>query len=160
MRREFDPPRPHRPPPPDAERANGRNADTIGAMDSDDARARLEDERSRLSRLRDDFVEQGLTSESENDSLGELSHVDQHQADVGTETFHREADLSILEQVQAELADVEHALQRLDDGTYGTCEACGKPIDDGRLEAIPAARFCLDDQARAEREVRLSGGNP
>ena len=160
MRREFDPPRPHRPPPPEAERANGRNADTIDAMDSDDARARLEDERSRLSRLRDDFVEQGLTSESENDSLGELSHVDQHQADVGTETFHREADLSILEQVQAELADVEHALQRLDDGTYGTCEACGKPIDDGRLEAIPAARFCLDDQARAEREVRLSGGNP
>jgi RNA polymerase-binding transcription factor DksA len=129
-------------------------------MDSDDARARLEEERSRLTQLRDDFVEQGLTSESENDSLSELSHMDQHQADVGTETFHREADLSILEQVQAELVDVEHALNRLDDGSYGTCEACGKPIDDGRLEALPAARFCLDDQARAEREVRLTGGNP
>lgn len=127
-------------------------------MDTDAARDRLEEERSRLSKLRDDFVEQGLTSESENDSLGELSSMDQHQADVGTETFHREADLSLLEQVQAELADVEHALNRLDDGGYGTCEACGEPIDESRLEAVPAARFCLDDQARAEREVRLPGG--
>ena len=128
-------------------------------MDTDPARARLEEERARLTQLRDGFVEQGLTSESENDSIGELSSVDQHQADVGTETFHREADLSILEQVQAELADVEHALRRLDDGTYGTCEACGKPIEDNRLEAVPAARFCLADQAQAEREVRLPGGN-
>ncbi|MFP5376816.1 MAG: TraR/DksA C4-type zinc finger protein [Acidimicrobiia bacterium] len=127
-------------------------------MDADAVRTRLEEERSRLARLRADFVDQGLTSESENDSLGELSSVDQHQADVGTETFHREADLSILEQVQAELAEVEHALHRLDDGSYGTCEACGRPIDEGRLEAVPAARFCLEDQARAEREVRLPGG--
>ena len=56
--------------------------------------------------------------------------------------------------------DVEHALKRLDDGTYGTCEACGKPIDGGRLEAMPAARFCLDDQSTAEREIRSSGANP
>jgi len=133
-------------------------AGTIVAMDADAVRTRLEEERSRLAQLRADFVDQGLTSESENDSLGELSSVDQHQADVGTETFHREADLSILEQVQAELAEVEHALHRLDDGSYGTCEACGRSIDEGRLEAVPAARFCLDDQARAEREVRLPGG--
>jgi len=128
-------------------------------MEHDAARARLDEERTRLGAIRDGFVADGLTSESEAESLGELSNMDQHQADVGTETFLREADLSILEQVQAELADVEHALQRLDDGTYGTCEACGKPIDESRLEALPAARFCLDDQARAEREVRLPGGN-
>ena len=129
-------------------------------MDDDAARGRLDEERSRLRSIRDGFVADGLTSESEDESLGELSSVDQHQADVGTETFNRERDLSILERVQAELADVEHALQRLDDGTYGTCEACGKPIDDNRLEALPAARFCLEDQATAEREVRLPGGNP
>ena len=128
-------------------------------MEHDAARARLGEEHVRLAGLRDDFVADGLTSESEDESLGELSSVDQHQADVGTETFNRERDLSILERVQAELADVEHALQRLDDGTYGTCEACGRPIDEGRLEALPAARFCLDDQATAEREVRLPGGN-
>ena len=127
-------------------------------MEPEAARARLDDEWIRLGRLRDGFVADGLTSESEEDSLGELSSVDQHQADIGTETFNRERDLSILESVQAELADVEHALRRLDEGTYGTCEACGQPIDDGRLEAMPAARFCLQDQATAEREVRLPGG--
>ena len=127
-------------------------------MEQDAARTRLDEERSRLGGIRDGFVADGLTSESEDESLGELSS--QHQADVGTETFNRERDLSILERVQAELADVEHALQRLDDGTYGTCEACGTVIDDSRLEALPAARFCLEDQATAEREVRLPGGNP
>jgi DnaK suppressor protein len=124
-------------------------------MDSQHARGRLEEERVRLQSVRDGFGEDGLTTESEDESLSELSSLDQHPADVGTETFNRERDLSILESVEAELADVEHALRRLDDGTYGTCEACGKPIGDDRLEALPAARFCLDDQSVAEREARV-----
>jgi RNA polymerase-binding transcription factor DksA len=121
-------------------------------MDSDGARGRLEDEKRRLEEVREGL--DGLSDESERESLSELSGADQHQADVGTETFEREKDLSILEQVEAELRDVAHALERLDDGTYGTCEACGKPIGEDRLEALPAARFCLEDQARAEQEVR------
>jgi RNA polymerase-binding transcription factor DksA len=72
---------------------------------------------------------------------------------MGTETFERTKDLSILAQVEAELDGVEHAVRRLDAGTYGICEACGKPIEEARLEAIPTARFCLADQARAEREA-------
>jgi RNA polymerase-binding transcription factor DksA len=123
-------------------------------MDADGARARLEDERVRLEEVRESL--DGLGEESERESLSELSGADQHQADIGTETFDREKDLSILEQVEAELADVAHALERLDDGTYGVCEACGKPIGDERLEALPAARFCVNDQALAEREVRTS----
>ncbi len=126
-------------------------------MDSDAARPRLTEELVRLQSLRDDFIAQGLTTESEEDSLSELSSVDQHQADVGTETFDRERDLSILERVEAELVDVEHALRRLDEGTYGLCEACGQPISDDRLEAQPAARFCVEDQAKAEREARHAG---
>ncbi len=129
-------------------------------MRSEQARDRLEAERARLQELRDDFMNDGLTSESEEESLAELSSVDQHQADVGTETFNRERDLSILERVEAELADVEHALQRLDDGTFGLCEACGRPIGDDRLEAMPATRFCLEDQAMAEREARQAGHQP
>ena len=116
----------------------------------DGAKARLEEERSRLVAVRSGLDEENLTEESEQESFSELSSVDQHQADMGTETFEREKDLSILESVESELADVEHALRRLDEGTYGTCEACGRPIDEERLEALPAARLCRDDQAKAE----------
>ena len=126
-------------------------------MDADRARARLEEERARLEEVRGGL--ESVTEESEEDSLSELSSQDQHQADIGTETFDRERDMSILEQVDAELADVSHALRRIDDGTYGTCEACGKPIGDERLEALPAARFCVEDQARAEHEVRSVATN-
>ncbi|PLS76603.1 MAG: hypothetical protein CYG61_00720 [Actinobacteria bacterium] len=141
-----------------------RLAETAGNyshdMDDELVRGRLEEERTRLGGLRDGYFADGLTSESEEDSLSELSSVDQHQADVGTETFNRERDLSILERVEAELADVEHALRRLDDGSYGTCEACGNAIGEARLEAMPAARFCLQDQALAEREARQVGEQP
>ena len=122
-------------------------------MDLDDVRRRLDEERTRLEGLREGFDD--LSAESEEASLSELSSLDQHQADVGTETFEREKDLSIIERVEAELADVERALSRLDDGTYGTCEACGEPIGDARLDAMPAARLCLDDQAQAERQARF-----
>lgn len=123
-------------------------------MDADAARERLTAERDRLLALKDEVDD--VSDETEDESLGELSHYDQHQADVGTETFNRERDLSILGEIEGELADVEHALQRIDNGTYGTCEACGKPITDERLEAMPAARFCVDDQAVAEREARAT----
>ncbi len=125
-------------------------------VQSEEARVRLEEEQTRLEGLRGDFLDDGLTSETEEESLAELSSLDQHQADIGTETFNRERDLSILESLEAELADVEHALRRLDEGTYGTCEACGRQIDGARLEAMPATRFCLDDQAAAEQEARVA----
>ena len=121
-------------------------------MDPGHARQRLDEENTRLVQIRTSLDD--LNSESEQENLSELSAADQHLADVGSETFDREKDFSILEQVEAELADVSHALKRLDDGTYGTCEACGKSIGDERLEAVPAARFCLADQAVAEREIR------
>ena len=126
-------------------------------METEQARQRLDDERARLEGVRATFAEENLSDESETDSLSELSSYDQHQADVGTETFEREKDLSILERVESELVDIEHAMRRLEDGTYGTCEACGRPIDEARLEAMPATRLCLDDQAVAEREARSAG---
>jgi RNA polymerase-binding transcription factor DksA len=122
-------------------------------MDEDEARRRLEAERARLTEVRANFDDEHLTEETEDESISELSSVDQHQADVGTETFEREKDLSILEQIEAELGDVEHALKRLDDGTYGTCEVDGKPIPAERLEAMPAARLCLEHQAEAEQQA-------
>jgi DnaK suppressor protein len=57
-------------------------------------------------------------------------------------------DLSILDDLEIELRDVEHALRRLDEGSYGTCEACGESIGEARLEAAPATRLCRDDHAQ------------
>jgi RNA polymerase-binding transcription factor len=54
-------------------------------------------------------------------------------------------DLSILDDLEIELRDVEHALHRLEEGTYGTCEVCGEPISESRLEATPTARVCRED---------------
>jgi RNA polymerase-binding protein DksA len=119
-------------------------------MDAEQARTRLAEEHERLRGIKDELDE--ARGESQDEGVQELSSADQHPADVATDTFEREKDLSILDQVEGELADVEYALQRLDAGTYGICEACGKPIGDERLEAMPAARFCLADQAQAERE--------
>ncbi len=124
-------------------------------MEHHEARDRLEAERSRLDSVRASIAEDDIGGESETASIAELSSAAQHQADLGTETFEREKDLSVLEQVEIEMADVEHALQRLDDGTYGTCEACGQPIDDARLEALPAARYCVAHQREAEGGLPL-----
>jgi DnaK suppressor protein len=108
-------------------------------MEPEQIREHLSDERTRLADIRSGYGEEQLNSESHGDRQPELSARSQHQADIGT----------VLERIEAELDDVEHALRRLDDGTYGTCEACGQPIGDERLEAIPAARFCVHDQAQA-----------
>jgi len=127
-------------------------------VEHDQARELLEGEQHRLEDLRTGFDEEHLHTESEDDGAGELSHLHQHMADIGSETFEREKDFSILEQVEAELADVERALKRLDDGSYGTCEACGAAIADERLEAMPATRFCVDHQQQAEAARAAEAG--
>ena len=115
----------------------------------------LQAERARLEGLRAEFEREGLRQRPEREDLSQLSAVDQHPADEGTETFDRERDLSIREQVEGELAEVARALRRLDDGTYGRCEACGAPIGTSRLLAEPAARLCLADQRALEEELAV-----
>ncbi len=122
------------------------------ASDQTAARRRLDAERDRLLALRDGLRE-GLSQESETASIEELSDNDQHPADTATETFNRERDLSTLESVEAELADVDRALERLSDGTYGRCVACGRPIPAERLEALPATPWCIDDAQQASAEA-------
>lgn len=119
-------------------------------MDADDARAHLETERQRLQHVKDSIDSDGIHDESEEDSSGELAHVAQHPADAASDAFEREKEFSILEQVDVELRDVERALHRLDDGTYGQCEVCHAQIGDERLEAQPAARFCMEHQRESE----------
>ncbi|HEX6310285.1 MAG TPA: conjugal transfer protein TraR [Acidimicrobiia bacterium] len=116
---------------------------TDGA-DTERARGRLEAEQDRVEGLirsvRGDFGDG-----SENDETSELSHYDQHPADMGSETFEREKDLSILEQLESELAEIQAALRRIDEGTYGLDEVTGEPIAPERLEAVPTARTNVND---------------
>jgi RNA polymerase-binding transcription factor DksA len=114
------------------------------------AAKRLEEERTRLQGIRE-----GIQREQDDaiaDAGVELSSVDQHPGDSGTETFEMEKNVSLLEQVDDELLEVEAAVQRLEGGSYGSCLVCGRPIGDERLEAMPATRFCIEDQAKAERQ--------
>jgi DnaK suppressor protein len=124
-------------------------------MDKATASKRLEEERTRLQGIRDNL--QREQEEATSDAGGELSSVDQHPGDSGTETFEMEKNVSLLEQVDDELLEVEGAVQRLERGTYGTCQVCGRAIGDERLEAMPATRFCVEDQAKAEREAGYPG---
>ncbi|HEV7535298.1 MAG TPA: TraR/DksA C4-type zinc finger protein [Acidimicrobiia bacterium] len=114
-------------------------------MDADRARQLIESEKDRLQTLvRERETETGIGAESETESISELSSIDQHPGDIGTETFEREKDFSILEQLEAEIGDLDAALRKIDDGTYGTCEVCGKEIEPDRLEAIPGTRTCIE----------------
>ncbi|HEU5003243.1 MAG TPA: TraR/DksA C4-type zinc finger protein [Actinomycetota bacterium] len=119
-------------------------------MDNHRAAELLDHEEERLSGLRHTTELESLAAGSEMDSISEIADYDQHPGDVATETFEREKRLSILETVEAGLADVAAARARLKAGTYGICEACGRAIGDERLAAQPATRFCLEDQEKAE----------
>jgi RNA polymerase-binding transcription factor DksA len=111
---------------------------SLPSMENDEARQRLEAERTRVNSLIGELRTE-LDGESESEE-SELADYDQHPADSGSDTFEREKDLSILEGLEAELAEIEAAIGRIDQGTYGIDELTGEPIDPARLEAVPEAR--------------------
>ena len=125
-------------------------------MTKKQARTRLEEERARLQRILEGLKADPETT-SDAASIAEVSSYDQHPADIGTEVFEHEKNQSLLEQIEYELEEIDHAFERLDAGRYGICEACGKRIPAERLDAMPAARFCVVDQAKVERELGLPG---
>lgn len=76
------------------------------------------------------------------------------QADAGTKTFEREHEMSLANNARAMLMQVHHAIERLDDGSYGICESCGKPIGKRRLQAFPRATMCLACKQADERRYQ------
>lgn len=73
------------------------------------------------------------------------------QADMGATSFERDHELTVLNSERDKLAQIERALGRIDDGTYGVCESCGNPIGKMRLMAFPRATLCLSCKQRQER---------
>jgi DnaK suppressor protein len=73
------------------------------------------------------------------------------QADAGAKTFEREQELALTHNARELLAQTEHALERIEAGTFGTCESCGEPIGKARLQAFPRAVLCVACKQREER---------
>jgi DnaK suppressor protein len=115
-------------------------------MNTLDARTRLQAEQARLREVQ---AAAGRIHTAVSNSDGEDLLPDSLPAERATETIEREIDESVAMHAAEELSEVEAALGRLEDGTYGTCELCGKPIAEGRLEILPATRYCVEDAARA-----------
>ncbi|MES1246817.1 MAG: TraR/DksA C4-type zinc finger protein [Actinomycetota bacterium] len=119
------------------------------SIDTDHFRTLLEDERVRVKRAIDRLHGEHASSlEDESDELA--SDGDNHMGDLASDTLNREIDFGLEQDAEHVLAEIDAALARIDDGTYGTCGGCGKEIPAERLEAVPWARLCIEDARKAE----------
>ena len=86
------------------------------------------------------------------DRLGDaVGDAGDDSADAGAKTFQREHELALTETARELLAQTERVLSKIDGGTYGVCESCGKPIGKARLQAFPRATLCVACKQREER---------
>jgi DnaK suppressor protein len=95
----------------------------------------------RLSQDASDLADEALKSAEQ--ASGNLSHVPIHMADLGTETFEQDFTLGLLETERQNLKEIAAALERIEEGTFGVCEECHKPISKARLNALPYTRYCV-----------------
>ncbi len=113
-------------------------------MDLQDARQSLEQMLREL-----DSATTTLEGEGAGDS-GELSSIDQHAGDTASELQDADEQNALLAASAQQRSEVEAALARIEDGSYGTCVDCGQPIPDARLEVRPEAARCVADQEKYE----------
>jgi RNA polymerase-binding protein DksA len=120
----------------------------VSTIDTAEYRKKLEEEKARLLHAVDFLVRENPGSIS--DELGEVAEggTDNHLGDTATAMYDRELDDGLEEGARETLVEIDAALQRIEDGVYGICEVCGKPIGAERLSAIPWTRLCIDDQRR------------
>ena len=112
-------------------------------------RARLEELRAELSQM----VE-GLEEDQRYRAEEEEDFTEHDSGDMSHSLFTREMDATVGQTLERRLQNVERALQKIEEGTYGICEDTGEPIPRGRLEAVPEAIYTVEAQQRHERERR------
>lgn len=95
-------------------------------------------------------IEAASSDATRSDRAGEIG-ADSDFADAGSATFERERELSIQNNMRDLIDQIGRALDRIDEGLYGICERCGRPIDAARLKALPHALLCMDCKRREER---------
>ncbi|MFD1955174.1 TraR/DksA C4-type zinc finger protein [Paenibacillus thailandensis] len=112
-------------------------------------RRQLEQDKSAIERHLDENEHFGL-ADSMRDQTGELSPIDNHPGDLASEMYERGKDIALLENEDLHLSRIDAALRAMEDGTYGTCRQCGKPIPYERLEAVPDSLYCVEHSPRRE----------
>ncbi len=120
-------------------------------MDTDRFRELLLAERERVQAALDNLHAENPGSLE--DETGDLasSSVDDHLADMATATFDREVADTLEDNTEGVLAAIDAALHRIDAGTYGTCQRCGRQISEERLDALPYAELCIDCKREVSR---------
>ena len=113
---------------------------------------RKADIESNVAYMADEIRSIGIDQDDENGSLGN------HIADDGSNVTEAERLVTISEDFQDLVGQIDAALERMEDGTYGTCLRCGKPIGEERLEAFPYVAYCIECQSIIEREEALRAG--
>lgn len=99
-------------------------------------------------------IEKDTLSASQREASGDLSSSTYHMADMATDTYDRDFSLNLATKEQRVLYEIEEALRRLDEDTYGICESCSKAITKQRLKAMPYARHCIKCQSKKEESGR------
>jgi len=121
----------------------------VSTIDTDRFREVLLEERTRVEAAIQNLHDENPGTLSED--AGEETAYDNHLADTATETYDRELDYTLEENSEHVLADIDAALKRITEGTYGICTNCGEPIALERLEALPWATLCIDCKRDRER---------
>jgi len=111
--------------------------------------SRLEGERKRLI----EELEHLKSSVRPSDERREGSPFGKREEEA-TESFELEKRLTLEKRIRDQLAEVEHALHKFEEGTYGLCDSCGQPIDPARLEALPQANLCLNCKAQQAKNAK------
>src|SRR2546421_7429594 len=119
--------------------------------ETEELKARLLEERKDLQSQLDELEESTFAS-NQSDLSGEMG-FDEEYADAGTATFERERDLSLVNNLRDLMERIDKALAKIEEGTYGLCDRCGRPIEKARIKALPYANLCLKDK-QAEERVR------
>ena len=112
-------------------------------------RSRLEGEKKRLLAE----LEQIKASATPKDERREGSPFGKREEEA-TEALELEKRLALEKRINEQLADIEHALHKFEEGTYGFCDSCGQPIDPARLEAIPEANLCINCKAQQAKNAK------
>lgn len=117
----------------------------MGELNTEKYRKLLLEERKNIHNELE-ALEDDISYDDTRSGQSELADYDQHPADQGTETFLKERDVAIIDNWRGIIGAIDEALDKIERGTYGTCNRCGREINEERLNAVPHAMYCVQCQ--------------